>query len=221
MSKKAIMDTKKVSELLTSIDQVMPLINDIKQKSFPELNDIKIILGSVKSDSVFLESRPIIYSLFLPFKVRYKITINPKLFNMELPLFALEGILAHELAHTAYYVSQGRMATIMTGLVFLNHSKHIDFERRTDIDAITRGYGEGIKAYREIIYHELTDEQRIIKNQRYLSVDEIDELIVAYRNYPELKEFWLEKPPLNIADIRRDVNHTIARRKTDDLSNIT
>ena len=211
-----------MSELLTSVDQVMPLINKIKKESFPKLLNTKISLGSVKSDSVFLESRPVLYSLLWPFKVKYKITVNPKLYKMELPLFALEGILAHELAHTADYVTKGRLGVILTGHIFISKSAHIDFERKTDVDAIMRGYGEGIKAYRKIIYKYLTDEQINVKKQRYFSIEEIDQLMLAYQEYPELKEVWLDNPPLSLAAIQRDVDSSIARRNSEDgVSNIS
>jgi len=199
-------------ELLTSIKQVMPLIEQIIERSFPELNNTKIVLGSVKSDSVFLESRPVIHSL-LSFKVKYKITINPKLLQLNLPLFALEGILAHELAHTAYYVTRGRLKTALTIFVFFNHHKHVAFERLTDIDAITRGYGKGIKAYREIVFQGLSENQKRIKSERYFSVEELDEIIAAHQYYPQLREGWLKEPPLNIARIQNDIR--LARRDTD------
>ena len=200
----------------------MPLINKIKKESFPELSNTKISLGSMKSDFAYLGSRPILHSLLWPFKVKYKITVNPKLFKMELPLFALEGILAHELAHTAYYVTKGRFGVILTGHIFISKPAHIDFERRTDVDAIMRGYGEGIKAYREVTYKYLTDEQINVKNKLYFSIEEIDQLMLAYQEYPELKEVWLDQPPLSLADIQRDVNSNIAKRNAEaDVSNIS
>jgi len=178
-------------ELLTSIKQVMPLIEQIIERSFPELNNTKIVLGSVKSDSVFLESRPVIHSL-LSFKVKYKIT---------------------ELAHTAYYVTRGRLKTALTIFVFFNHHKHVAFERLTDIDAITRGYGKGIKAYREIVFQGLSENQKRIKSERYFTVEELDEIIAAHQYYPQLREGWLKEPPLNIARIQNDIR--LARRDTD------
>ena len=45
------------NETLKSIEQVAALIEEVKTKSFPELSDIQIKLGTVISDSVFLESR--------------------------------------------------------------------------------------------------------------------------------------------------------------------
>ena len=198
--------------LLKSIDQVVELIDNIKNESFPELSNIKIQLSTFESDFAFLTSRPITYSLFLPFKVKYKIGINRKLFTFKLPLFALEGILAHELAHTSFYVVKGRLRTIFTGVAILHHHENIEFERRTDIDAITRGYGEGIKAYREVLYRELSDEQIAKKNERYFSPEEIDALVAAYADYPELRDIWLRNPPLDLVSIHSGVADYIAKR---------
>ena len=68
----------------------------------------------------------------------------------------------------------------------------------------------------------MTDEQINVKKQRYFSIEEIDQLMLAYREYPELKEVWLDQPPLSLADIQRDVNSNIAKRNAEaDVSNIS
>ena len=202
--------TNNTNETFHSTDQVMPLIEKIIKTSFPELANIKIQLGTVNKDSVFLESRPVIHSLFLPMKVQYKITINPALIELKLPLLAVEGILAHELAHTAFYVNKGRFQTMLTGFVFLNHDKHVAFERSTDIDAITRGYGEGIKAYRELAFINLNEAQLATKKQRYYWSNEIDALLAAYKTHPDLRKVWLKTPPTNLEEITTSINAYIA-----------
>jgi len=215
------MTVENKNELLTSQGQVIEIIDKLKSDSFPELLNTRIELGSVESDSVFLESRPKLFSLFWPFKIRYLVNINPKLYEAELPLFALEGILAHELAHTSFYISKGRFGTIMTGLVFLNHDKHVAFERSTDIDAITRGYGEGIKMYRQIMFRNLSQAQKKIKAERYYTDEEIDSLVAAHQNYPELRDMWMKNPPLNLNSINHDVSIIAKRGSNIDSTSLT
>lgn len=189
---------------LESPEQVKGLFNGLLKKSFPELQGKKFQIRYFDSDDVFFRSRPSITSMLNPFTpTTYLLDVNPATFDKELPLQAAEAIIAHELSHTLEYVSRGILG-MLDALVGELHRGHlVHNERQTDMEAISRGYSEGLKGYREWIYPQLSPEDEAKKRQVYFSPEEISAIETIRVTKPELFEEFKLNPPKNLEEIKR------------------
>ena len=85
----------------------------------------------------------------------------------------MRGIVAHELTHVLYYKRGSRLHLI--GLVRMASPRwRSRFERAADATAISRGFGPGLKAYRQWLYPNVPPDKLREKLRDYLSPDEID-----------------------------------------------
>jgi len=192
---------------LDSMNEVADLIAKVRGDAYPELADRQIGLRRWEHEYAFFSSRPIIMSMLTFWRpMRFAIFANPRIFDMEIALEAVEAIMAHELAHTAWYVRQGRWATLGLFRIAISHAAKARFERATDVDALIRGYGPGIKAYRQHIYPRLKPEHREIKGHNYFSPAEIDAAVAGLAECPALGDHWLNRPPMNLDQIHRDID---------------
>lgn len=158
------------------VDSVIAtLTQQVVAQSFPELRGQIIEHRSLASSDVFFESNLDIGTL-MPWHqgpVRYRVNYNPALFDKGCPPAAIEGILAHELSHTLDYVQGGIPALLSVVNALRLPQSNQRYERRTDLQAIFRGYGPGLIAYREWIYPQLTPQELRQKRLTYYTPDEI------------------------------------------------
>lgn len=92
---------------------------------------------------------------------------------MQAPEDGVKAILAHELSHVVYYTRGKRIRLV--GLVRLASGGYRSkFERGTDVEAIRRGYGDGLKEYRRWLYQAVPAKALRGKKKDYLSPEEID-----------------------------------------------
>jgi hypothetical protein len=126
--------------------------------------------------------------------------VNPQVFARGAPDVGVRAILAHELAHVLYFKTRNRLKLL--GLVRLasKTSTH-RFERWADLQAISRGYGEGLKEYRKWVYRNIPASNLAAKRLTYFSPDEIDAILFASRARPDLLAYWLKHVPLNLDQI--------------------
>ena len=141
------------------------LIAEIVTKSYPELANEKIKVATFESEKNFFKAQFSI-NRFLTFrKINYTIFVNPKVFGNDLSGQAVIAILAHELAHILYYDGKNRLE--LFGLASLmDKSFTAKFERKADLQAIKRGYGEGLIKYREWLYANISAEKSAGKKTR-------------------------------------------------------
>ncbi len=190
--------------------QVEALIASIVDTSFPELSGVRITLAPLSSPSVYFASQPHAGSWLSPFaKTRYLIRVNPRVYDADpsvppLPLQAAEAILAHELAHTLGYVEGGSAGILRAGLEQLSLRSLIRSERRTDLVAVSRGYADGLVAYRRWIYPTLNAEQEERKRAIYLSPEEIHAIVVLLEQDPDRLDGWLSDPPRSLRALTPD-----------------
>src|SRR6516162_7661691 len=72
------------------------------------------------------------------------------------PEEARRAIIAHELAHVTYYAGGNRIRLV--GLIRLASKGFRErFERRADLDALRRGYAQGLKQYCIWLYQHVTE----------------------------------------------------------------
>lgn len=180
-----------------AIEKTRNLLSEIVKKSFPELPDEKIKVETFESENSFFKARFSI-TRFLTFrKNNYIISVNPKVFSNEISDQAVIAILAHELAHILYY--DGKKRFELFGLASLiDKSFTAKFERKADLQAIKRGYGEGLIKYREWLYVHIPKKNLPEKKRDYFSLDEIK----AIMEKPEKIDFWLKNVPRNLNEIK-------------------
>ena len=83
------------------------------------------------------------------------------------------AIIAHELAHVAYYANGNRLR--LFGLIRLaSKGFRQRFEKRADVQALQRGYAQGLKQYRIWLYQHVSAAALKEKRRDYLTPEEID-----------------------------------------------
>jgi len=181
------------------IDRVRVLLDEIIAASYPELNGEAIQIKLFESESDYFKAR-FGFPQFFFGRMRYLIFVNQRAFDREAPDTGVRAILAHELGHVLYFKTRNRLK--LMGLVRLasKTSTH-RFERWADLQAISRGYGEGLKEYRQWVYRNIPASKLDPKRLTYFSPDEIDAILLASRARPDLLEYWLKHVPLDLHQI--------------------
>lgn len=139
------------------------------QRAFPELEGVPIQIKALRSDSDYFQARFSI-SRFLTFRpMRYV------LYQRDTPGLSeagREAILAHELAHIAYYRARRRVQLISLAAL-VSERKQAKFEKAADMEAIRRGYGAGLAEYRNWLYRHVPAPAAAKKRRVYLTPEEI------------------------------------------------
>jgi hypothetical protein len=151
------------------------IVRDVRTGSFPELSNADIRVRPFSSDSDYFQARFSILRFFFAKKMQYFIQVNSRPAILTAPDAGIRAIVAHELAHVAYYARGSRLH--LFGLLRLaNGGFRQRFEKRADTDAIKRGYAPGLKEYRLWLYEHVPAKALAQKKKDYLSPDEIDAL---------------------------------------------
>jgi hypothetical protein len=187
-------------ERSTAVVRTKLLVREIAGESFPELNPEKIGIRTFRSDNNYFKSGFSLTRFLTLRKMRYLIYVNPKVFELNAPEKGIRAIIAHELAHVLYYTGKNRCQLL--GLARLASGDWTaKFERRTDLAAIERGYGEGLIEYREWLYRNIPAGKLAAKKRDYFSPEEIVRILRVTENEPEMFERWRKDVPENIGEI--------------------
>jgi hypothetical protein len=178
------------------------LIGKILTSSYPELETTQIQARPFKSSADFFRTRPRIPDFFVKKNLRYVVLVNPRAYELKVPEDGVEAIIAHELSHIAYLKKRNRLR-LLSMVRLLSESFAANFERRTDLEAISRGYGEGLRVYRNWLYQHIPQKSLAEKRRDYLSSEEIDAILLRIRRCPQLLDSWLKKPPRNLQEVHR------------------
>jgi hypothetical protein len=183
-----------------ALNKTKIIINEIIAKSFPELEAKNIKVKTFQSQDTFFKAQ---FSIdgFLTFqKIKTTIFVNPKVFELNAPEEGIRAILAHELAHAVYYKNKNRLQLI--GLISLISRKFtVKFERRADLAAIEKGYGEGLIKYREWLYQHISDEQILVKERNYFTPQELKVLLPEFNKNPEIINWLNQNVPRNLDEL--------------------
>lgn len=134
-------------------------------------------------------------------RMRYFVEVNPALFQEQAPPDAVCAILAHELVHIVSLSRGNRIRRF--GLVRLLSRHHtVRFERGADLEAIHRGYGDGLKSYRGWVYAHIPPSKLPEKLRNYFSPEEIAAIQIKLQEQPDLLEYWREHVPANLHEIQ-------------------
>jgi hypothetical protein len=193
-----------------ALRQTQSLVDELISVSYPELHDAEIRIKLFQGKSNFFRTRFGIPQFLFGGKMRYIISVNPRVFEWQAPEAGVRAIVAHELAHILYFKQKNRMRHF--SLVRLASTKFTArFERRTDLEAISRGYGAGLKKYRQWLYQNIPQKKLLEKRRNYFSPDEIDAILSYSRQRPELLDYWQKHTPRNIQDISQPPSSTFAK----------
>ncbi len=185
-----------------AVERARKIVEEIRTASYPELKDAKVEIKSFDNESDYFRTS---FSAcrFVSFrKMHYILKINPRLFESDPPEEGVRAIIAHELDHVLYFKKRNRLR--LFGLVrLISKGYTARFERSTDLQAIARGYAEGLKQYREWLYGHIPAKSLKEKRRDYFSPEEIDAIQARLKAQPELLSYWLKHVPRNLADIQK------------------
>lgn len=176
-------------------------VRTVAAKAYPEIKLSKLSFRSFSSRTNFFKSR---FSIcrFLTFRpMRHVVYFNPAAFENGLTEEAMDGIIAHELAHVLYYTEKNRLQLL--GMVrLLSSDENAEFERRADIEAISRGYGKGLAEYRRWLFQHIPGSALKGKTRNYFAPDEILMISEALKRDPGLAEKLRRRVPRNKEELR-------------------
>ena len=151
------------------------LVRNVQSSSFPELAEKDVRIDLFTSDSDYFQARFSIPRFILGRRMRYVIRVNSGATLLTAPEEAKRAIIADELVHLAYY-AKGNRLHLLGLLRFPVKGFRERFEKRADVEALKRGYAQGLKQYRIWLYEHVPPSSLMEKKRDYLSPDEIDAL---------------------------------------------
>jgi len=78
------------------------------------------------------------------------------------------------------------------------------FERGADLEAIALGYGPGLESYRTWLYRNVPPNRMEEKKRDYFSPEEIEAILSAVRQNPQMMRRFSACMPRNLTDIERE-----------------
>jgi hypothetical protein len=185
-------------------EKTREIVHEIIEKSFPELTSAEIEIRTFRSRSNYFKSQFSISRFFAFQTLHYVIFVNPEVFRRQAPAGGIRAILAHELAHVLYYKRKNRFALL--GLARLAGKRFTaKFERQADLETIARGYGEGLKSYRQWLYENIPAAAAKAKMRDYFSPEEIGLMLQILAEKPETIDVWRKRVPRNLMEISKSV----------------
>ncbi|GAC1615759.1 MAG: hypothetical protein PVS2B2_12410 [Candidatus Acidiferrum sp.] len=176
-------------------------LHAVRDRAYPELRKKRIEVKTFRSSSDYFQTRFSV-SRFLLFRpMRYFVEVNPLLFSGSPPGEGVCSILAHELAHVSS-LSHGNRLRLFGLVRLVSRGYTARFERRTDLEAIRRGYGPGLLMYREWVYQHIPPQSLERKRRNYFSSEEIKTMLELSKADPALFAIWKRHVPLNIEQIK-------------------
>lgn len=187
------------------IAAVGTMLQEMQSASYPELAHLDLRVRSFRSQSDYFRSRFSLSRFLLPMRMRYFVDVNPALFQEQAPSEGVCAILAHELVHVVSLSRGNRIRRL--GLVrLLSNGQTTKLERRADLEAIHRGYGDGLKGYREWVYVHIPPNKLQEKRRNYFSPEEIAAIEKKLLGQPDLFAYWSEHVPTNLRAIEKGRN---------------
>jgi len=183
------------------IGAVGTVLQDIRGTSYPELAHVDLRVRNFRSQSDYFRTRFSLSRFLLLMRMRYFVDVNPALFQKQAPSDGVCAILAHELVHVVSLSRGNRIRRF--GLVrLLSKGQTTKFERRADLEAIHRGYGDGLKNYRTWVYIHIPPSKLQEKQRNYFSPQEIAAIEKKLLKQPDLFAYWSVHVPMNLQAIQ-------------------
>ena len=176
-------------------------IQEVRGTSFPELVEVDLRVRTFHSQSDYFRTRFSLSRFLLLMRMRYFVDVNPAVFQQIAPSDGVCAILVHELVHVLSLSHGNRIRRF--GLVrLLSKGQTAKFERRTDLEAIHRGYGDGLKSYRTWVYTHIPPNKLPERLHNYFSPEEIAAIQMKLKEQPDLFAYWRKHVPTNLQEIQ-------------------
>jgi hypothetical protein len=183
-----------------AIKRTRLIVDEVIKASYPELAKVDIKVKAFTDDADYFRTLFSFNRFLLGRKMRYFVRVNPRLFAQAAPEAGIRAIIAHELGHVFDFQRKNRVKLLgLVRLVSKNYTAR--FERRTDLQAISRGYGDGLKAYRTWLYQNVPAEKLAEKKRNYFSPEEIEAIQTQLIVNPSQINYWFKHVPLKLEDI--------------------
>ena len=176
------------------------LVKEIQAAAYPELAGAQLEVKPFHSSTDYFQARFAGGRLLTARRMSYQIYVNPLVYERGCPETAVRAIIAHELAHVAFYRRRKRLQLLSLARL-VNDGANLRFERGADLEAIARGYGAGLREYREWLYRNIPAEGIKVKQRDYFTPAEIDAITTALHDKPKLLDYWRKHVPRNLAEI--------------------
>jgi hypothetical protein len=185
-----------------AIGVTSPALLGVRAMSYPALARTNLRVRAFRSQSDYFRTRFSVSRFLLFMPMRYFVDVNPSLFVRPPPSDGICAILAHELAHVVSLSHGNRIRRL--GLIRLISGQYtVKFERGADLEAIHRGYGDGLKTYRTWVYTHIPSGKLQQKLRNYFSPEEITAIQVKLQDQPGLFQYWSRHVPTNLQEIQR------------------
>lgn len=185
-----------------AIGVTSPALLEVRASSFQELAHIDLRVRAFRSQSDYFRTRFSVSRFLLLMPMRYFVDVNPALLLSPPASDGVCAILAHELAHVISLNRGNRIRRL--GLVRLISQQYtVKFEHGADLEAIHRGFGDGLKTYRTWVYAHIPSGKRQQKLRNYFSPEEITAIQVKLREQPDVFQYWSLHVPTNLQEIQR------------------
>ena len=185
-----------------SIAAIRPEIQRVGRSPFPELVHIDLRVRAFRSQSDYFRTRFSWSRFLLLMPMPYFVDVNPALLQRQAPSDVSCAIVAHELAHVAS-LSRGNRIRRLDLIRLISEQCTVKFERGADLEAIHRGYGDGLKAYRTWVYNHIPPDRLQQKLRTYFSPEEITAIQMKLQDQLDLFEYWKRYVPTNLQEIQR------------------
>lgn len=155
---------------------------------YPELKDAKIefvqqkissnLAARPKGFSVFRRKGKRQYRVFVNFPESSRVPLDSVSFNGQI------GVIAHELAHLAYYETKRTPRILLDGLWYWNLKFRARFEHDTDQRTIEHGLGWQLYDFSSFVLNYVTDDPEYVAYKRriYLTPEDIMQLLAKRSN---------------------------------------
>lgn len=192
-------------------ERVRSIYNDMKKSTHQKLGSKNLTMDFYRIDNpnYFMESNFHIFPRLILGKKKYKIGVNPLIFEEDIPRDALLGVMAHELIHTEDYEDK---KVLSVGLRLLRKKSKRRYERSTDLRVVFKGFGHHLIQYKLWQYSLLTPEALAKKKKEYLTPSEINFVrdtleMLSFDKREALKKYWIKKTPLNLKEFKQSLQH--------------
>jgi hypothetical protein len=178
---------------------------ELRGASFPELGKVDLRLRTFHSQADYFRTRFSVPRFLFLQRMRYFVEVNPALFSQQAPSDGVCAVLAHELSHVVS-LNHGNRIRRLSLVCLLSKRSTARFERKTDLDAIHRGYGDGLKNYRSWVYTHIPSSALPAKHRNYFSPEEIEAIQQRLQRRPDLFAYWSKHVPGNLQEILKNLN---------------
>jgi hypothetical protein len=187
--------------------KVRSIYEYMRKSTHTKLGSKKLTMDFYRIDNpdYFMESNFHVFPRLVLGKKKYRIGVNPLIFEQDIPRDALLGVMAHELVHTEDYENK---KVLSVGLKLLRKKSKRRYERSTDLRVIFKGFGHHLIQYKLWQYSLLTPEALELKKKEYLSPEEVNFVRdtlekLSAEDRVKIKKIWVKKTPLSLEEFER------------------